>query len=455
MMKLSKKLTLSFIFSILISIVIISFISNFMINKRFQSYLESEQSDKFEKIYEEVNKLYVENYTNLDRLNLKSYSLTENISLVIKDTNDKTVYDSNTGMGMGMGIIRQRMNMMHRIPEGNYVEKTYPLIHDNSNLGSLIIGYIDNSYLTDSAIIFKDTLTRSFMLSGIITVFIGILVSIILSKGLTSPLIIITNTANKIRKGDLTAKSVINTNTTEIAELAESINYLGTTLSQQENIRKRYASDISHELRTPLTTLQTHLEAIMDGVWQPTNEHLDILMKEVTRLTNLVDDLKDSFIQEEYTMHINKTKFNVSTVLEGIITTYEPLFNNENYKLNISIEKDVEVLMDKDKFKQIVNNILSNSLRYLNEGGEVLVGLKKSQDNIILTLKDNGIGIKDEDMKNIFERFYRVDTSRNKITGGSGLGLSIVKSIVEAHNGTITLNSKYGEGTVVEIRLPV
>ena len=454
-MKLSKKLTLSFIFSILISIVIISFISNFMINKRFQSYLESEQSDKFEKIYEEVNKLYVENYTNLDRLNLKSYSLTENISLVIKDTNDKTVYDSNTGMGMGMGIIRQRMNMMHRIPEGNYVEKTYPLIHDNSNLGSLIIGYIDNSYLTDSAIIFKDTLTRSFMLSGIITVFIGILVSIILSKGLTSPLIIITNTANKIRKGDLTAKSVINTNTTEIAELAESINYLGTTLSQQENIRKRYASDISHELRTPLTTLQTHLEAIMDGVWQPTNEHLDILMKEVTRLTNLVDDLKDSFIQEEYTMHINKTKFNVSTVLEGIITTYEPLFNNENYKLNISIEKDVEVLMDKDKFKQIVNNILSNSLRYLNEGGEVLVGLKKSQDNIILTLKDNGIGIKDEDMKNIFERFYRVDTSRNKITGGSGLGLSIVKSIVEAHNGTITLNSKYGEGTVVEIRLPV
>ena len=453
-MKLSKKLTLSFIFSILISIVIISFISNFMINKRFENFLESEQTSKFERIHEEVNKLYIENINNLDKMNLMSYALTENINLIIKDTNGNIVYDSNTGMGMGMGMIRQRMNMMHRIPEGNFVERTYPLIHEKTEVGSLIIGYIDNSYLTDSAIIFKDTLTRSFILSGIITIFIGILVSIILSKGLTSPLLIITNTANKIRKGELSAKSVINTNTTEIAELAESINYLGTTLSQQENIRKRYASDISHELRTPLTTLQTHLEAIMDGVWQPTNEHLDILMKEVTRLTSLVDDLKDSFIQEEYSMHINKSKFNVSKVLEAIVTSFEPLFNNENYKLNISIEKDVEILMDKDKFKQIVNNILSNSLRYLNEGGEVLVGLKKSQDNIILTIKDNGIGIKDEDMKNIFERFYRVDTSRNKITGGSGLGLSIVKSIVEAHNGTITLNSKYGEGTVVEIKLP-
>ena len=452
-MKLSKKLTFSFIFSILISIVIISSISNYMINIRFENYLESEQVDRFKRIHEEITKLYIEDYTNINTMNLKHYALTENISLVIKDNKDTIIYNSNTRKVMGIRLYR--MNMMHRIPKGNYTEITYPLKDGDINLGTLTIGYIDNSYITDSSIIFKDTLTRSFMLSGFITVFIGILISIVLSKGLTNPLINITSTANKIRTGDLTAKSVIDTNTIEIVQLSQSINYLGTTLSQQESIRKRYASDISHELRTPLTTLKTHLEAIMDGVWEPTNEHLDILMKEVTRLSNLVEDLKDSFMQEEYILQIDKTKFNISTELENMVISYKPLYSKNNCQLNYLIVKDIEILMDRDKFNQIIHNLLTNSLRYLNEDGEVIVKLKKYKDSIILSVKDNGIGIKEEDMKNIFERFYRVDTSRNKTTGGSGLGLSIVKSIVEAHNGTISIDSKFGVGTEVNIMLPI
>lgn len=451
-MKLSKKLTLSFILSILISIIIISFISNIRINKRFENFLVRERENSFDRIHEEINEHLIKNNFRINEMDLKHYALSEDVVLTIKDNDNKVIY--NSGMGMGMGMGHGRMNRMHSIPEGNYVETSYPIMDGASKLGSLNIGYIDNSYLTDSAMIFKSTLTQSFIISGFITILIGIIISVVLSKGLTTPLIIIRNTANDIRSGNLHARARVNSNTTEIVELSESINYLGSTLAKQEEIRKRYASDISHELRTPLTTLKTHIEAIIDGVWEPTNEHLDILMDETSRLAGLVDNLKDSFNEEDYRIYINKTRFNITKEIEDIVTAFEPIYNKSDYKLNTSLENNIEVRMDRDKFKQIMNNLLANSIRYLDKNGEVSIGLKRIKQNVIINVKDNGIGIKESDLSQIFDRFYRVDTSRNKMTGGSGLGLSIVKSIVEAHGGSIKLLSKYGEGTEIEIIFP-
>lgn len=300
-----------------------------------------------------------------------------------------------------------------------------------------------------------DTLNRSLVASGIFAVIIGLLVSILISRQLTKPIVNITETANKLRNGDLSARSSVINKTREIAQLRESINYLGDSLSKEDSIRKRYASDISHELRTPLTTLKTHLEAISDGIWEPNKEHLDILNDEVLRLTKLVDDLKSSFTQEEYKPKINKTSFDISQELENIIISFEPLFNKENCEFQSNIEKDINVNMDKEKLNQIIYNLLSNSLRYLNEDGKVFVSLYKSNKDVIIKISDNGIGIKEEDLKNIFNRFYRVDTSRNKATGGTGLGLSIVKSLVEAHNGQIDVKSEFGKGTEFIIRLPM
>lgn len=452
-MKLSKKLTLSFIFSIVLSIVIISLISNSRINKRFESFLETERESSFDRIHMEISDLLVKNKFKINEMDLKHYALAEDIVLIIKNNDNKVLY--NSGMGMGMGMGHGRMNRMHSIPEGNYVETSYPIMDGGSKLGSLNIGYIDNSYLTDSAMIFKTTLTKSFIMSGLVTILIGIFISVILSRSLTTPLIIIRNTANEIRAGNLQAKAMVTTNTTEIVELSESINYLGSTLAKQEEIRKRYASDISHELRTPLTTLKTHIEAIIDGVWEPTNEHLDILMDETSRLAGLVDNLKDSFNEEDYSIYINKTRFNLTKEIEDIVTAFEPIYNKSDYKLNTSLETNIEVIMDRDKFKQIMNNLLANSIRYLDKNGEVSIDLKRIKQNVIINVKDNGIGIKENDLPHIFDRFYRVDTSRNKTTGGSGLGLSIVKSIVEAHGGSIKLRSRYGEGTEIEIIFPL
>ena len=450
-MKLSKKLTLYFILSILVSIIIISFISNFMINNRFENYLVKEQESKLQQISDELNNLYHGNGYKLYQREINSYASMENVYIEIRDLNDNVLYSSNSRNGMG-GMHRQMM--MHNVPEGNYIEKSFPLLEEDNKVGLLVVGYVDNSYLTDSAIVFKDTLAKSFFISAMFTIFLGIGTSIILSRSLTTPLIEIRNTAVEMRKGNLSKRSTVNTNTLEIVDLSDSINYLGETLTKQEDIRKKYSSDISHELRTPLATLKSHLEAILDGIWEPSKYHLDILMVEIDRLSNLVDDLKDSFSGEELEIILNKTRFNLSKELNDIITTFIPLYTKENHSIESDINHDIYTLMDRDKLKQIMYNLLSNSIKYLDEEGKVFISLKKDKNDIILKVGDNGVGIENKDLPFIFDRFYRADASRNKATGGTGLGLSIVKSLVTAHNGTINIESKYREGTIVTIILP-
>lgn len=452
-MKISKTLIISFIFTILLSMATIFIISNTMINNDFEKYLKSEREQRFLSIYDEINRVFAENNT-LDNRMLMYYSMNENINITIKDIDGNVINGSNPNSGMGMGMHR-RMHNRNMASQGNYTEIEYDLTDGDSKMGSMIIGYIDNSHFTDSAIIFKNTLTTSLILSGIIALILGIGISIIISNRFAAPLMDINKTAENMRKGNLLPDSIVESNITEISQLSSTINYLGETLSKQENIRKRYASDISHELRTPLTTLKTHLEALADGVWKPTEEHLIILLNEVDSLSHLVDDLKNSFIQEEYILHLNKTSFSLSGELMSIIEVYKPLFDSHNYLLIGSIEENLQVLSDKDKIRQIVNNLLSNSLRYLKDDGSVSVELKKiDEKQVKLTITDNGIGIKEKDLPHIFDRFYRADASRDKSTGGTGLGLSIVKSIVESLEGNIQINSEYGKGTMVQILLP-
>lgn len=425
-----------------------------MINHRFENYLVNERKNKLNKVYENINAIYMNRESQMDEMDLIHYAIAEDLNIRILDSEDRVIFDSNGHMGMGTHGHGGMMNRNHGIAEGNYIEESYLLIDQNNAVGTLIIGYIDNSYLTESALIFKSTLSKSILISSFITIILGVLISIYLSRSLTLPLVHIRDTAIDIRQGNLESRSNIQGNTLEIKDLSESINFLGETLSKEEISRKAYASDISHELRTPLTTLKTHLEAMLDGVWEPSKEHLNILLEEIDRLSYFIDNLRDSFESKIYNVQLDKTTLNVSQELKSIITAFTPIYNKENYIITSSIEDDIELTLDKDKFNQIINNLLTNSKKYLGENGKVQIDLIKEKKNIIIKVKDNGIGIHSKDLPYIFDRFYRVDSSRNKDTGGSGLGLSIVKSLVEAHKGRIEMDSVYGKGTEIRIIFP-
>lgn len=463
-MNLTRKLMVSFIFSIIISILTASTISDIMVNKKFDKFLTEEQNKRFNEIYQDINNVFLEKGENLKSQDLEEYAKRENLYLEVRDEYNTPVCHSGmnfTPMDRDHVGCR-RIHGHHRMGHGNfkvgegYMEKTFQLLDKNQDsIGTLIIGYVDGSYLTESGIIFKNTLSTSFFISGIIAVIFGSIISISLSKSLTDPIINITSTANEIRSGNLDSRSKVKSNVKEIAQLSNSINYLAKTLKEEESLRERYALDIAHELRTPLATLKAHLEAMVDGVWEASPRLLNILIDEIDSLAKLVEDLKSTFQDSETQLNINKSKINVSQELKNILSEFQPVFSEKGYLLESNIEKDIYMLMDRYGLKQIMHNLLSNAMKYLDNKGRVFVGLKKKDGNIEIIVEDNGAGIGKENLPFIFERFYRADISRNRDTGGTGLGLSITKTLVEAHNGQIYVESEENQGTKFIIIIPL
>jgi two-component system, OmpR family, sensor histidine kinase BaeS len=442
-LSLIKKLSLGFLMAVIGSILITSFISNYMVGKKFNQYLVDQHETEVSKVIKVVEGLYNEQngFSNSEKDEIQRYAVLQELFIEISDTKGNVVYSSgNTYLqhkDMMGGMMGSMMSGAFKMQSGEYKEETHPLVKGNKNIGTMVVGYFSTSYFTTAAMNFKMTLNHSLILSALIALIFGLIISIILSRQLSFPLIKITKTANEMADGNLGVRSKLNTNTKEIAELSNSINYLAETLQQQEVLRKRLTSDMAHEIRTPLTTLKTHVEALLDGVWEPTQERFESFYEEIERLTKLVDNLRNLAKLEQANLNLNKTKFSLSDELKKIILSFEPLYSKENFKILSNITPDINVVMDKDKLKQIMYNLLSNSYKYLNEGGQVIVTLKNEADNIIIRVKDNGMGIPEKDLPYIFERFYRSDVSRNKTTGGSGIGLTITKAIVEAHNGSI------------------
>lgn len=247
----------------------------------------------------------------------------------------------------------------------------------------------------------------------------------------------------------------MSTNTFELHDLSLSVKELAERLEYQEALRRRMTSDIAHELRTPLATIQSHVEAFMDEVWKPDIEKLSIVHDEITRLTKLIKELSELSTIESDEIKLNKKKINLSALLKSIVESFEPLFISKNIHIQKEIQRDIEILGDEDKLNRIFINVLSNAHKYTNESGKVRVCLVQLKDVIRVTVEDTGIGIPKEDIRHVFERFYRSDLSRNRGTGGTGIGLTITKALVETHNGKIGIESEVGKGTKVTIEFSI
>ena len=289
---------------------------------------------------------------------------------------------------------------------------------------------------------------------SLLMIIVVIAVSVFLSQKISKPIIVVSKMTDFIKMGGYDQKLEYESSIVEIDNLINSINELSRELYKMENMRKNLTSDISHELRTPLTSIQTHLEAMIDGIWEPNIERLNSVNEEVIRLTNLVNQLKNLAKFDSEKSKLNLSEVKVDDLIKNIV------YNNQGNALekNINIVFDLEnikVYLDKDKISQVIVNLLSNAIRYTNNGGSIYVSAYKENGNIKIHFKDNGIGMPKESLDYIFERFYRVDESRSKYTGGIGVGLTIVKSIIDLHKGKIEVESELNKGSEFIVTLPI
>ena len=458
-LKLNKKLILSLVSLIIIVILSIALSINSVFNKKFEQYIIRNNENEISNIIDSIRSKYVNGEWELSSIQQIGEDAISNgifVDLYDKDSNlvwGAMTYNKNM-CHMVMGSIENNMNYMINKNKSNYTEKLFEIKNlDNEIIGNIKIGSYGLLYYMDNDVDFLKEINKVITSIGIVMVLITIFIAILISNNISKPVEVVSNMANLIGDGDYDNKIDYDSNIFEIDVLIKSINNLSAKLEEQENLRKRLTTDISHELRTPLTSIQTHLEAMIDGIWEPDTERLNSVNEEVIRLTNLVNQLQNLAKFDSEKSKLNLAKVNVKNLIMNVV------YNNQGKALekNINIECDLESIdsyLDKDKISQVIVNLLSNAIRYTNNGGKIFISSYKENNNLKIQFKDNGIGIPKENIKYIFERFYRVDESRSKNTGGIGVGLTIVKSIIDLHQGTIEVRSELNKGSEFIVILP-
>ena len=233
-----------------------------------------------------------------------------------------------------------------------------------------------------------------------------------------------------------------------------------TQKQKLENMQMDFVANVSHELKTPLTTIKSYTETLLDGYVddpETISEFLGIIDNEADRMNRLVKDLLQLSRLDNHQEILNKKQGNIVMLLKSVVKKVELTAANKDQHLNciFSGEENIPVDMDKDRIEQVLLNIISNAIKYTHEGGRIDIDVMKQDEYAVVTVADNGIGIPENELSRVFERFFRVDKARSRALGGTGLGLAISKQIVESHNGTIGLESRENKGTKVTVKLPL
>ena len=286
-------------------------------------------------------------------------------------------------------------------------------------------------------------------------------ISIYFSKQILAPLKQFNLISHSIADGNYASRVKIS-GTNEFARLADSFNTMTAKLQQVEDTRVRMIGDVSHELRTPLTIIGGYMEGLSDGVIPAEKDTFDLISRETARLTRLVNGLQELSKVEAGSVQLKSEPVSLSKLTQNLIHQYQPLFDEKKVQLTLELDPNqtgtkLIVLGVEDRLTQVLTNLLANALQYSPEDKKVRIGCRTDGKQVHITVKDEGIGLSSENQSKVFERFYRVDRSRNRDFGnGSGIGLSIAKALVEQHNGSIWAESAgEGSGTTFHILLPL
>jgi two-component system, OmpR family, sensor histidine kinase BaeS len=456
--RLRTQMAVSHGFIAVITVFLVVLASYILFNTRFLDYLSENQYQEQSKIIENINTAYqngIWQEENLSRFGLDA--LKKGYFLTIWNESGQIIWDPRNLNDEQYKEAVERIQSDIKKHFGKLpgmLLKSYKLDKDKTPIGEIRFDYYTTYFLTEHDFMFIKYLNTSLLWVAGISFFISLTLSALISNKISYQLGSILRKAKGIAKiQSRNRKEPINSHVIEIKDLGEAIDDLEERLREKEASNKRLTSDIAHELRTPLTTLQSHLEALMEGVWEPTQTRLESCHEEIVRMASLVNDLEQLNRYELSQIKLIHTKFNISELVRNIYTNFQRDFEIKDIEFKFSGENCI-VAADREKLGQVIVNLISNSLKYTPPGGRVFVNTNYNDQFVHIIVNDNGIGMSRQDLPNVFERLYRADESRTRATGGSGIGLAIAKAIVEAHKGKITVVSQEGKGTEFTITLP-
>lgn len=375
------------------------------------------------------------------------HSINESVGVRVVDINGNVLYDDSRTMG-SMAEISLAPTSKESLATANIVAP------DREVIGVVQVWvYGSNALLTQADQEFKDHSYQAVTFAAAIAVCVAMIVGIVFARSLVNPINKITRAAKAVGEGDLSARTNLEGDD-EISNLGMTFDVMAESVQKDRQLERRLTTDVAHELRTPLMAIQSTVEAILDGVFEADEERLGTINSEVRRLSRLVDAILKLSRLESGGVQMREEVVNVGELISGLISTHEAFVQDSGLELNYEADPDVYVWADPDFIRQAVANLISNAVRYTPEGG-ITVSVKRGELMGSIAVADTGIGLSEEEAKMVFSRFWRADAGRTREAGGLGVGLSVVKEIVEQHGGWIRVEGKPNEGATFTIYIPL
>lgn len=322
-------------------------------------------------------------------------------------------------------------------------------------VGALYINPLGSNESAASADTFLGSVNRSLWLAVAAASVAAVLLTLFLSHRILVPVRALTAAARRMEQGDLSQRVQVRSGD-EIGQLAHAFNAMASSLERTEQLRRHMISDVAHELRTPLANIRGYLEAVRDQVLEASPELVDSLYDEAMLLNRLVDDLQELALAEAGQLGLARQPVDVAELVEQAIHSFQPEADAKGLTIGADLPAGLPAVdADPQRVGQVLRNLLRNAVAYTPAGGEITLSARRLGREVEVAVRDTGAGIPAEHLPYIFERFYRADRSRSRSTGGSGLGLTIVKQLVEAHGGHVRVESQVGVGTTFTFTLPV
>lgn len=435
--RLSHKIILAMVFVSGLTILLASWFLNQTMDRQFVDFVEDSQQQLNQQIVSAVKTLYEQKGANS--------SLEEQLSILGAANNVEIVVVSPERQGHHGMMMGHQMGMNRRT--------TDQLVLPDGTEASIEIIPTLSWEQEDREVAFRIAINRSILLAALLSIAGAVVISAFFSWHLTKPLQQLTHMVQNVSKGNLQKRARLK-GRDELTYLGQEFNQLAANLQKQEQLRIKLTNDMAHELRTPLASIQAYIEAMHDGVLEPSEVNFALVLEETHRLNGLLESLRELAKLETPTQS-TKELVDLGRLISKVVRSLNILA--EDKKLDVTWEEQVGIwsIGNELLLATALRNVILNAIKYTPEGGSISIKIQKEKKQAKIEVADTGVGIAKQELPYIFERFYRTDGSRSRETGGTGIGLAVTSEVIQDYGGSVEVKSEVDLGSVFTLYLPI